>query len=144
MLKVIRLSAIALIAACSPVSRESSDSAERLDTGERAESARVVEGRYVWGAEVESLRPCGDSLTYWVTAAEPVGRKLRAEHQALTTEPYQPVFVRVLGALSDEPRDGFALDYDGLFRIDSVVSVSAAIPAACEDLERPLADPGAS
>jgi hypothetical protein len=138
MLKVIRSFAIVLFAACSPASRESAERAEPV------EGAPVIEGRYVWGAEVESFRPCGDSLTYWVAAAEPVWQQLRAEHQALTSEPYQPVFVRVHGSPSDEPRDGFALDYDGLFRIDSVVSVSATIPAACENKERPLADPGAS
>jgi hypothetical protein len=112
--------AISLLVACSSAPR---------DDGARAQD---VEGRYVWGAEVETFQPCGDSLTYWVESLEPVWRRLRAEHQALTKTPYQAVIVRVHGNLSDAPRDGFALDYDGLFRIDSVVSVSATIPAACE------------
>lgn len=107
------------------------DGIMRSFVDETAHARVVFLGVYTFGAEVETFRPCGDSLTYWVTTSPPMWDHLRDLHQSLTTKPYQGIYVAVQGMPTDGERDGFAADYDGLFRIDTVYRSSATIPASC-------------
>ncbi len=104
-------------------------------------AARLVEGRFVWGAEVETFRPCGDSLTYWVVASDSMRLHLRSTHGSLTSRPYQAIFLRVHGERTDGERGEFAREYDGLFRIDSVLTADVSVPATCEDAARSPSPP---
>lgn len=106
-----------------------------LDSAARAPDD-LVEGRYVWGGEVETFRKCGDSLTFWAVVNDSIRSRLRAAHQALTTRPYQAIFLQARGRPTDGERGEFSRDYDGLFRIDSVLATSATIPTTCVDKER--------
>src|SRR5688572_31225307 len=81
----------------------------------------VFLGRYYWGAEVDSFRPCGQSDSYWVSASSWVQAPLIGLVKTQTEEPYKPVFVKFRGHFLDEVRDGFAAEYDGLIRISEVL-----------------------
>lgn len=78
---------------------------------------------------------CDDSSSYWVSASPTTSAWLRARHDSLTNEPYQPVFVEVRGRRSNKPAEGFAAEYDGYFEIDTVLSVRAARPDDCRMAE---------
>jgi hypothetical protein len=93
----------------------------------------LFSGLYYWGAEVNSFRPCGQAVSYWVSASSWVQAPLNELAKSQSAQPYQPVFVKFRGHLLDEVRDGFAADYDGLIRISEVLEMSAAVPADCTE-----------
>ena len=92
-------------------------------------------GTYVWGAEVNTFRPCDSSLVYWVNAADTAQFRLQREHQKLTSEPYQPVFVELCGKIGEVPSlyaDGFAGDYDGMITLSCLGEIRSLKPGECE------------
>ena len=90
-------------------------------------------GVYTWGPEVNTFRSCGGPDVRWVQAPAGILSRLRDAHQDLTDEPYQGILIEAhLRHSGDEP-DGFALDYDGLIRVDSVLSIEATVPTSCLD-----------
>lgn len=92
---------------------------------------QVWRGIYVFGAEVESFRPCGSESVYWADYAW-AGSSVREFHAKHTTEPYQGIYVEFRGHLLDEEMDGFAVEYDGLIHISEVSTLSARIPSVCQ------------
>lgn len=95
----------------------------------------IHEGRYVFGHEVHTFQPCGRRTTYWVVGGDSTTAALRAAHDSLTSRPYEPIYVRIRGAVVPGRGDGFALDYDGLFRIDTVLARAAPVPTACRAVD---------
>jgi hypothetical protein len=94
----------------------------------RAEHA----GLYTWGHEVNVFQPCTSDSTFWVVGERSVLEQLRLVHDSLTEQPYEAVYIRVLGQRTDEEPDGFAEHYDGLFRVDSVLELRRVEPSECE------------
>ena len=94
----------------------------------------VLEGHYIWGVEVNTFQPCGSDLIYWVDAADTLQFHLTREHERLTSEPYEAVFVRLSGSVGEVPslyRDTFPGDYDGMITIDRLDEIRAATPDDC-------------
>lgn len=96
---------------------------------------RSVQGLYVYGHEVEEFHPCGDTATYWFVAPTHRSSWLRAKHDSLTNRPYEPVFIDVVGAISDERTDGFAEAYAAYWKADSIISVRTATARDCRMAE---------
>lgn len=90
-----------------------------------------IRGAYVFGHEVRSFHPCGGSSVYWVEASQEISDELRARHAALTSVPYRQIYVVVEGMVSDEPRSGFAADYDGVFTIERLIEAGTEVPGDC-------------
>lgn len=66
-------------------------------------------GHLVWGHEVRSFEACDEGRAYWIvdrTAGE-LGRVYRA----LSTEPYQPLYVEFRARPVAPPTEGFGADY---------------------------------
>lgn len=97
-------------------------------------------GVYTWGHEVNTFRACGGTEVRWVQAEPTLLTRLRESHEALTTEPYQGILIEAYLRHSGDEPDGFASDYDGLIRVDSVLSTGGEIPAACLDTTWALPD----
>jgi hypothetical protein len=94
----------------------------------------IERGRYYWGVEVESFHPCNSSKAYWVVGEESLLKPLRDQIDKLRTmdKPYPWIFVEVMGEVdSISEREGFAEDYDGLFRLLKVAGVSNVAPKDC-------------
>jgi G:T-mismatch repair DNA endonuclease (very short patch repair protein) len=93
-------------------------------------------GQYYYGHEVRSFHPCGSRKAYWVSADEEISRVLRDRAERLREQrgkPYQPVYVEVIGELDLETRrEGFAEQYDGMFRLRRLLRVSDTVPKDCE------------
>lgn len=88
-----------------------------------AAQAGVHRGFYVFGHEVRTFQPCGSDTVYWVKAEPDISKRLREEHQKLSSKPYQPVYVEVKGYFADKAAAGFAADYEGQMVIESVLLV---------------------
>ena len=92
-------------------------------------------GRFYWGHEVQSFRPCGSKKAYWVRGEEKALQSLRDRTEKLRRQrgkPYPPVYIEALGKIDTESkREGFAADYDGLFSLRKVVRVSNVVPKEC-------------
>ena len=91
-------------------------------------------GLYVWGHEVRAITFCGDEQnTYWVRDETD---SLRTAYEALQLEtPYAEAFVRVRGRFEPNAADGFAADFDGVFVVEDLVSMSR--PSAEANCARP-------
>jgi hypothetical protein len=90
---------------------------------------QVFKGVYVWGAEVSSFTPCGSDVDYWVRYSNM--QSISERYEKATTHPYQPVFMRLRGSISDESRTGFAADYDGTLYISEVFAFELSVPESC-------------
>jgi hypothetical protein len=88
-------------------------------------------GTLTWGHEVRAFKPCGGSAKrYWVVGDENLLRPLRDRSER--GKPYQPIYVEVVGAIDTQStRDGFAKDYDGIFRLRDIRQVSDVVPEEC-------------
>ncbi len=87
------------------------------------EELRVVKGTLVWGHEARSFKAEGDSLEYWVDDHTGV---LEKDYQATVgagAQPYTPVYVELKVRDMGKAADGFALDYDGVYQVEEVISI---------------------
>ena len=87
-------------------------------------------GAFTWGHEVRAFKPCGSAKSYWVVGEQNALRQLRDRSER--AKPYQPIYVEVVGAIDTQStRDGFAKDYDGIFRLREIRQMSNAVPEEC-------------
>ena len=98
-------------------------------------SDSTLRGRFYWGHEVESFRPCGSKKAYWVKGDKNVLQPLRDRTERLREQrgkPYQPIYIEAVGAIDTKTkREGFAEDYQGLFHLRKVVRLSDVVPKGC-------------
>lgn len=105
--------------------------------GSRAVAYQGIEqlrGHYTWGAEVESFTPCGSKQSFWIVGDKALLQPLRDRSVALAQargKPYQPIYIEASGVSEGKATDGFAMDYDAVFRLDAVQTVRDASPAGC-------------
>ncbi|TLS68595.1 hypothetical protein FEF65_02490 [Mariprofundus erugo] len=97
-----------------------------------ANPSKEIEAFYTWGEGVNSVYVCSEAKEYWVDAPEPVLKQLEAEYLHRTKSPYEHIFIIFLGGVKNEKLDGFALNYDGLMRVNKVIQFGGNIPAACQ------------
>lgn len=95
----------------------------------------IFHGQYYHGHEVRSFHPCGSKKAYWVSTDEEISGVLRDRAERLHKQggkPYQPVYVEAVGELDLETaREGFAEQYDGIFRLRRLLHVSDRMPKDC-------------
>lgn len=93
-----------------------------------------LRGHYTWGAEVETFQPCGSKQTFWVVGDKALLQPLRDKSAQLAQargKPYQPVYIEASGVSEGKATDGFAMDYDAVYRLHAVQTVNEASPAGC-------------
>ncbi len=81
-----------------------------------------LRGHVVLGHEVRTFQPCGEASELWVIPTA----ELRSAYDALSHEPYQPVFAELRGELRPPPESGFGAEYQGQLQ---VLTVMRAAPA---------------
>ena len=94
-----------------------------------------LRGQYTWGAEVESFQPCGSSQKFWVVGEKTLLQPLRDRSAQLAQargKPYQPVYIEASGVSEGKATDGFAMDYDAVYRLKSVHTVNETSPTDCK------------
>ena len=93
----------------------------------------AIKGQYIFGHEVSSFKPCHQEKVYWLAGEETVVNQLQNDYQNLSLTTYQPAFLQAEGHFTHENLDGFALDYDGVFNIDKVLTLKEDI-TECRDI----------
>ena len=94
----------------------------------------ALRGHYYWGHEVESFSPCGSKQSFWVVGDSTLLKPLRDRATELSQakgKPYQPVYVEVSGVSEGKANDGFAADYDGVYRFTAVHTINSSSPSDC-------------
>jgi hypothetical protein len=95
-----------------------------------------LRGRYFWGNEVETFHPCGTEQSFWIVGDNSLLQPLRAKTTELSRakgQPYQPIYIEASGTSEGKASDGFAADYDGVYRLTAVQVVSDAAPDGCKE-----------
>ena len=59
-------------------------------------------------------------------------KRLRGEHQRLTTKPYESVYIEVQGRLAGKSTGGFAANYDGDIIVERIVVIRPAESGDCD------------
>ena len=93
-------------------------------------------GNYYWGHEVETFHPCDSEQAFWVTGSDVVLQPLRDEARKSSiadSKPYQPIYVEIFAVPEGKSGDGFAADYDGVYRVTFVKKFSTGIPSNCRE-----------
>lgn len=93
--------------------------------------APPLRGRYTWGHEVNTIQRCDSKDIYWVRCDQPMAARLRAFVEQHTDHPYTSVYIEFRGQLLDERPDGFAANYDGVFKMEDILSLQATVPGDC-------------
>jgi len=124
------LAAVSL-SACSgdrpPAPGGQGDAAAVAETSAASPSAMPLRrGHLVFGHEVRSFEPCGSEGALWVL--DETGGELARVYEELTYEPYQRLYVEILGRDSARPDEGFGAEYD------RSITVTALRHAASESL----------
>ncbi|MEM8767937.1 MAG: hypothetical protein AAGE43_10860 [Pseudomonadota bacterium] len=89
-------------------------------------------GLYYYGGEVNVVCPCGGDSCYWVRGAAAVLDPMKRFVLKNAATPYQPMYLQYRGEALKETPVGFAANYDGLYRIDSVLAIDSTLPADCQ------------
>ena len=96
-----------------------------------------LRGHYTWGHEVRTFTPCGSKRTFWVVGDTELLQPLQDASAALAQargKPYQPVYVEVSAIAQGKATDGFAADYDGVYRFVGVQVLKSQSPADCQHM----------
>ena len=89
----------------------------------RAETSESrLRGHVTLGHETQSFEPCGDDEALWIVP----NAELRAAYEALSHEPYAPVFVELRGELGPAPESGFGAEYDEQLEVFEVMRAAPA------------------
>ena len=91
----------------------------------------LVHGHYTWGHEVRTFKPCGSAKTFWVAGDPALLQQLRKAAESSQAKPYDPIYVEVSGTLEAKATDGFAADYDGVYRFTDIHVVQKPAPGDC-------------
>jgi hypothetical protein len=92
-------------------------------------------GHYYWGHEVETFHPCGSKQAFWVVGDATLLQPLRDQAAKVLEaqgKPYLPIYVEVSAVVEGKAKDGFAADYDGVYRVTAVHVVNSSSPADCQ------------
>ena len=94
-----------------------------------------LRGHYYWGHEVRTFHPCGSKQAFWVVGDPALLQQLRdkvTEASQVQGQPYPPIYVEVSGVSEGKAADGFAADYDGVYRFTAVQVANSSSPADCQ------------
>ena len=91
-----------------------------------------LHGYYTWGHEVEAFTPCGSTESFWVTGDKDLLQRLRDRTAEISQlEPYKPIYVEVSAVPDGQATNGFAADYDGVYRFIGLHTVQEPAPTDC-------------
>jgi hypothetical protein len=93
-------------------------------------------GFYVFGHEVRTFKPCGSDSVFWVQGSPDVHAELRTNYERLATEPYDSIYIRVVGRRSWETASGFAENYDGYWIVTEVLEARRPHPGDCDEMSQ--------
>jgi hypothetical protein len=112
-----------LLQACSPVA----DSQSRTDV-----EGRALIGHYIYGHEVNSFQPCSKKEVFWVKGSNELLEFMARKYSEHATQPYDEVYVEIIGNFESKATDGFAADYDGQIHVMKMVLMKKKSDTDCK------------
>ena len=94
-----------------------------------------LRGHYTWGAEVEAFQPCGSQQSFWIVGDKALLQALRDKAAQLAQargKSYQPVYIEASAVSEGKATDGFAMDHDAVYRLETLKTISDTSPAGCK------------
>jgi len=86
--------------------------------------SQSLKGYYIYGHEVNTFQPCGGKNVYWVTSSNETLKNLIQKYEQYTSQPYEEVYVKIIGKYIDKATDGFATDYDGQVFVEKIITIN--------------------
>ena len=96
------------------------------------DDARVYEGHYAFGFEINSFAPCATSERWWVVGEEAVLRALIDRTREVNQEDLARAYVRLQGRPSRQGSYGHLDVYEREFELEAVLEVRAARASDCQ------------
>ena len=89
------------------------------------ENESVFEGWVTIGHEVRTFRPCSAKTDFWFSGHSPAIKDIKAAYRQMvpSDRPYTPLFMMVIGKLSDPPVHGFGASYPGAMLAAQLIHV---------------------
>lgn len=106
------------------------DNQENSET-ESNTNSDVYKGYYIYGHEVNTFQPCGQTKVFWLSGSNEVLEKMQQHYARYTGQPYEEVFVELAGDVVGKASDGFAMDYDGRFLVKKVLRMKKRLADDC-------------
>ncbi len=93
---------------------------------------KTVIGHYIYGHEVNSFQPCNEKEVFWVNGSNRLLELMAKKYSDFAAQPYDEVFVEIIGNFEDRASDGFAMDYDGQIYVMKMVHKKKKIDTDCK------------
>lgn len=93
----------------------------------------TLSGYYTYGHEVNTFQLCNNKDVFWVTGENETLELMNKSYYDFTSEPYEEVFIKVIGSFSKKGIDGFSADYDGEIKIKKLISMQKKSVTDCSD-----------
>lgn len=112
----------------SPACRHSSASTDRQSDSPQEQTTDVppftVTGRLIIGHEVRSFIADGDTTEYWIIDETDSLKPLYEQTVGEKAKPYTAVKASLRVVDAGKSSDGFAAEYDGVYRVKEVIEVA--------------------
>lgn len=92
---------------------------------------KTIIGYYIYGHEVNSFQPCNKKEIFWVKSSNKLLVFMARKYSDYATQPYDEVFVELIGGFESRATDGFSMDYDGQIHVTKMVLMKKKINADC-------------
>ncbi len=93
---------------------------------------KLLIGHYIYGHEVNSFQPCNNKEVFWVKGPNKLLEFMARKYSDYAAQPYDEVFVEIIGNFENRATDGFAMDYDGQIYVMKMVLMKKKIDTDCK------------
>ncbi len=108
-----------LIAFFTLVSFQACGSTGKPQHQENAEE-KILIGHYIYGHEVNSFRPCNHKDVFWVLGSNEILDLMAKKYSNQAINPYDEIYIKIIGDYLNKAYDGFAMDYDGQVQVKKI------------------------
>ena len=92
----------------------------------------IYEGTVALGFEVSSFRPCGLDESWWIEGSEESAVNISEQYAGITQKPYEEVFARLRGLISEKGIYGHLGAYQRSFYVTEVIIVRSKQSGDCK------------
>lgn len=93
---------------------------------------QTLSGHYIYGHEVNSFKPCGHKDIFWVIGSNEILELMAENYSIHTTNPYDEVYIKIIGEYLKKASDGFAMDYDGQVQVHKIFFMNKKSNTDCK------------
>lgn len=95
------------------------------------EPENTLTGYYTYGHEVNTFQPCNDKDVFWLTGENETLELMNKSYYNSTSQPYEEVYIKVIGSFSEKGTSGFSSDYDGELQIKKLIHMQKKSSTDC-------------